>query len=198
MPSLEPDFRNDFDDNSIPVLMMPDIAYSHFHTHAEAPEDQLPAWRKRVGHIIDVVPEPEQSARGFSGSIDRYAVDGLVFTDVRTDALTLDRSLARISTDKVHNYVFHVFVDGQVGDVNGFYRQPNAAQPRSAILALDMNQPVRMQRPRCQVQSFFAPRELVEIALPDADSIHGRVIENISPLTATIFAHVATVRRDSL
>jgi AraC-like DNA-binding protein len=176
------------------------IVHSHFDTQKEALQQQLLAWRDRVGHIIDVLPSLAQIENPFSASIDRYAVGELVFTDCRSDALLLERSLARISTDSIRDYVFHVFMEGGVSSVDGVYPQrssvSNSAQSPASILALDMNQPVRMQRSACRVLTFFVPGALVEAAFPDAAAIHGRVIENTTPLTQLLIEHVATLNQN--
>ena len=44
--------------------------HSHFDTHREAPREQLPAWRDRLGHFLDVPISRWQRADGFSGTID--------------------------------------------------------------------------------------------------------------------------------
>ena len=176
------------------------IVHSHFNVQGEALQRQLLAWRDRVGHIMDVLPSLSQLENPFSASIDRYAVGELVFTDCRSDALLLERSVARISTDSIRDYVFHVFLEGGVESVAGVYPQrrsvSNSAQSEVSILALDMNQPVRMQRTACRVLTFFVPGELVEAAFPDAGAIHGRVIENTTPLTRLLIEHIASLNQN--
>lgn len=55
---------------------------------------------------------------------------------------------------------------------------------------------VRMQRNACRVLAFFALRALAEAALPDADSIHGRVIDNKMPLMRMIIEHIASLNQN--
>src|SRR5476649_146166 len=73
------------------------IETSSFSTRVLAADKQLLAWRARVGHVVDVPPSNEQLAAGFGANIDRYAVDGMIFTDSRTEAMVLERSVARVS-----------------------------------------------------------------------------------------------------
>ncbi|OZA27464.1 MAG: AraC family transcriptional regulator [Hydrogenophilales bacterium 17-61-9] len=174
----------------------PGIAHSHFNTQGEAPHRQLLAWRDRVGHIVDVLPALAHVAQGFSGRIDRYTIGDLVFTDSRTNPLKIERSVARISTDNTRCYVFQVAMEGGLGTVAGLYRQRNAAQSGLGILALDMNQPFRMQRPACRVLTFFVPRPLVESSFPDADALHGRFVADTSPLTRMVCDHLAALNRN--
>jgi AraC-like DNA-binding protein len=171
------------------------IAHSHFSVRGEAPQRRLLAWRDRVGHLIDVLPSRSDLERPFQASIDRYQVDELVFTDCRSDLIVLERSLARISTDRVRDFVFHVFLEGAVENVAVRTSRRDPTPSAASILALDMNQPVRMQRQACRVIAFFVPGELVQEVFPDPEAIHGRVLHGSTPLERLIIEHVAALSR---
>lgn len=177
------------------MILAKGIAHSHFDTQHGLQQHPLLAWRDRVGRIIDVLPSRSALEDPFRASIDRYAVGDLVFTDCRSGPLLLDRSLARISTDSIRDYVFHVFIEGGLRSVSGAFPQPRNAPSAASLLALDMDQPVRMQRGACRVLTFFASRALVESTLPDADSIHGRLIEDASVLTRLIVDQALALNR---
>jgi AraC-like DNA-binding protein len=170
--------------------VQPGITYSHFNVHAEAPQRRLLAWRDRVGHVIDVLPSLSDLEKPFQASIDRYQVGELVFTDCRSDQMMLERSLARISTDKIRDFVFHVFLEGGVENVAVRAMPRKSAPSIGSILALDMSQPVRMQRNASRLLTFFVPGELVQEVFPDPDAIHGRTIHGTTPLTRLIVEHV--------
>ncbi|WP_322069790.1 helix-turn-helix domain-containing protein [Paraburkholderia bannensis] len=180
---------------SFDVLALParDIAHSRFSVAGEAPQRRLLAWRDRVGHIVDVLPSRADLERPFQASIDRFQVGDLVFTDCRSDLMQLDRSLARISTDRVRDFVFHVFLEGGVDNlaVRNATRETAAAPAR--IVALDMNQPFRMQRNACHVLTFFVPAALVQEVFPDPEAIHGRTLDGSAPMERLIVEHVATL-----
>jgi AraC-like DNA-binding protein len=172
------------------------ILHSHFNVMAEAPQRQLLAWRDRVAHLIDVLPSSSDLERPFRASIDRYQVGELVLTDCRSDQMLLERSLARISTDKARDFVFHVFLEGGVGNVS-VRAQPRESSPSVAsILALDMSQPVRMQRHACRMLTFFVPGALVEEVFPDPEAIHGRTIHGTTPLTQLVIEHVTALSQN--
>jgi AraC-like DNA-binding protein len=174
------------------------VDHSHFDTRGTAPIPPLLAWRERVGHVIDVLSSSAEIENPFSASIDRYAVGELAFTDCRSDRLHLDRSIARISTDdRVRDYAFHVFLEGGIESISGHYPHDQNRADVASLVALDMDQPARMQRSACRVLTVFAPAALVETVVPDADAMHGRVIENRTPLTRLLVQHVAAVA-DSL
>ena len=169
------------------------IAHNHFSVRGEPPERRMLAWRDRVGHIIDVVPSRSDLEKPFQASIDRYQVGDLVFTDCRSDLMVLERSQARISTDRVRDFVFHVFLAGAVENVCARASQRDSGPLPASILALDMNQPVRMQRQACRVITFFVPGELVQKIFPDPEAIHGRMLHASMPLVPLIIDHVATL-----
>ena len=168
-------------------------SHSHFNVLAEPPERQLLAWRDRVGHVMDVLPSSREVEKPFRASIDRYDAGGIVFTDCRSDAMLLERSLARISRDQVRDYVFHVFLEGGVDDVAVHASPRDGAAPTAKVLALDLNQPVRMRRSACRVLTFFAPGALVAEAFPNPEAIHGRAIQNTTPLTRLAIEHVTAL-----
>lgn len=172
------------------------IVHNRFDVRDEMPQRQLLAWRDRVGHIIDVLPSREQMSNSFSASIDRYAVGEFAFTECRSDALLLERSMARISTDNIRDYVFHLFLEGGIASVNGRDTPRKTIGPIASILALDMNQPVRMQRNACHMLTFFVPRAVVEADFPEAETIHGRIFEQTTPLARVLIDHVASLNRD--
>jgi AraC-like DNA-binding protein len=171
------------------------VARSTFSTHGVDAKSQLLAWRERVGHVVDVPPAKAQLADGFRGHIDKYVAGDIVFTDSRTDALTLERSVARVSTDTRRDYVFHLFAEGGVGSVSGTPTKRSARNSSRGIIAFDLNQPFRVERPACHVLTLFVPKTVVDAAFPGADSIHGRIVEQSSPLTQLVFNHAAALSR---
>ncbi|MEM5310806.1 AraC family transcriptional regulator [Paraburkholderia sp. JHI869] len=171
------------------------IAHNHFSVRGEPPQRRLLAWRDRVGHLIDVLPSRSDLEKPFQASIDRYQVGDLVFTDCRSDLLMLERSQTRISTDRVRDFVFHVFLEGAVQNVTVRTSQRDSAQSPASILALDMNQPIRMQRLACRVITFFVPAALVQEVFPDPEAVHGRMLHTSMPLVPLIIDHVATLSR---
>lgn len=176
--------------------LKPGIGHSHFNVQTEPPERQLLAWRERVGHVMDVLPSRSALNKPFQASIDRYQVGELVFTDCRSDAMVLERSQARISTDKIRDIAFHVFLEGGVENVTLRATPPKSAPAAATILALDLNQPIRMQRSVCRVLTLFVPVEMVQAEFPDAEAIHGRTIHGTTPLTRLIVNHLTALSQN--
>jgi hypothetical protein len=154
----------------------------------EAPQRRLLAWRDRVGHLIDVLPS--------RSDLERPQVGELVFTDCQSDMIVLERSLARISTDRVRDFVFHVLLEGGVENVAVRISGRSSTPSVASILALDMNQPIRMQRQACRVLAFFVPGELVQEVVPDPEAIHARVLHGSTPLARLIIEHVAMLSQN--
>jgi AraC-like DNA-binding protein len=169
------------------------LATSRFSTHAHARGEQLIAWRERVGHVVDVVPSRDQIEGGFRGQIDRYASGGFSFTDCTTDALVLERPVARVSTDRRRDFAFHLYAQGDSGLTTGMRRKRSADETPTRIMAVDMNQPFRVERPACRVLSVFVPQETVDANLPYAESIHGQGLAPHTPLAQLSLAHALSL-----
>lgn len=171
------------------------ISTSRFSTHGVATQKQALAWRERVGHVVDAPPSKEQIGSGFRGEIDLYAVGGMVFTDCRTDSMQLERSVARVSTDRRRDYVFQLFVEGEVGHVTGMQKKRSATGSVQGIVAFDLNQPFRADRPASRLLSLFVPAASVDQEL-DGPAIHGRIVEQGSPLTGLVLDHMTALARE--
>lgn len=167
--------------------------YSRFDVASEPVHRQLLAWRDRVGHVIDVLPLREQLVQPFRGVIDRFDVGDFVFTDCRTDPLWLERPIARISRDNVRSFAFHVFLEGGVEAVVGRPARRSSPSVPGGILALDMDQPVRMLRHACRVLTFFVSGAVLQDLLVDPATIHGRVIGPELPITRLIMGRAAAL-----
>lgn len=178
------------------TVLAPSIIHRHFTVADKAVGLQLPAWRDYIGRTLDVPISRTQLANGFRGEINSYVLKDMVYLDSRTDAVSQARTAAGISTDTTRDFVFHVAVDGVVETVTGTHQSRKAAQFVPGVLALDMNQQMRMSRPGpARVLAFFLPRAMVESAIPDAESIHGQVLGYTSPLTRLLREHLGLLCR---
>lgn len=167
--------------------------YSRFDVAGEPVHRQLLAWRDRVGHVIDVVPLREQLVQPFRGVIERFNIGDLVFTDCRTDEIWLERSIARISRDNVRSFAFHVFLEGSVEAVVARPARRSRPSAQAGILALDMDQPVRMRRHACRVLTFFVSGSVLQDLLVDPATVHGRVIGADLPIARLITGRTAAL-----
>ncbi|HEX3379573.1 MAG TPA: helix-turn-helix transcriptional regulator [Paraburkholderia sp.] len=172
------------------------VSTNRFSTQRLARDEQFLAWRQRVGHVVDAPPSKEQIANGFRGEIDLYAVGGMVLTDCRTEPMLLERSVARISTDQRRDYVFQLFVEGEVGHVTGMRKKRSEPGSVPGIVAFDLNQPFRVERPECRLLSLFMPASLVDEQLRDGVGMHGRIVHNEAPLAGLALRHLAALANE--
>lgn len=168
-----------------------DLNQHHFSGKTKPGHQQLLTWRERIGHIIEGLPSLTPADPPLNASIDHYRIGDRRFSDCRCDALLLDRSVARISTDNHRDYVFHVFTEGENESIEWIIPQRPKGHCLASILLLDLNQPIRMQRGACRVLTLFVPRAVVDANFAHPESLHGRVFESASPLTQLLVAHMA-------
>jgi AraC-like DNA-binding protein len=173
------------------------IVREHFSVINEPADLQMLAWSDYVGRILEVPLSRAQVANGFHGEIDTYVLKDMIYLDSRTGPISQIRTAARISTDNMRDYVFHVAMEGIAETETGPSQQRKSAQFVPGILALDMNQTMHMKRPtQARVLAFFLPRAVVEAAIPDAESMHGRVVAYTTPLTCLLREHLSAMYRN--
>ncbi|OEZ85242.1 transcriptional activator FeaR [Janthinobacterium sp. HH104] len=166
------------------------LTRQHFSVASEHKELQLLAWRDYLGRFLDLQVRRQQLGNSFHAELDTYLLPDMAYLDSRTDAVTQLRSNERISTDSMRDFVFHIAVQGII-ETSTARPSAKALQYTPGILALDMNQPMRMVRPtRAHVLAFFLPRAAVSAHLPDAEAIHGRIVGYTTPLTRMLPAYL--------
>jgi AraC-like DNA-binding protein len=176
---------------------MPRVVRQRFSTAAHATHLQMQAWSDRLSRILDVPVTRSQVTKGFRGEVDTYVTRKLVYLDSRTDPMLQARTAARISCDSMRDYCFHVVVEGIADTETGPAPRRKAMQFMPGVLALDMNQTMWMKRPTsAHVLAFFLPRVMVEAVIPDAESLHGRVVAYTSPLACLLREHLVALCRD--
>jgi len=174
--------------------VQPLLLRQHFNVANEARHLQGAAWSDYLNRILDVNMPRSHRSNGFRGALDTYVMRELIYLDSRTDAFVQTRTNARISTDNMRDYCFHVAIDGIVETVTGALTPRKSEQFVPGILALDMHQKMRMVRPTyARVLAFFLPRAVVEASIPDAPSLHGRVLTYTSPLARLLLLHLRTL-----
>ena len=174
----------------------PGIVHQHFTVAHEPTHLQAPAWSDYVGRFLQAPVSRAQVASGFHGELDTYVLGDMIFLDSRTDPIVHARGADKISTDIMRDYVFHVAVEGIIETATPSTRETKALQFVPGILALDLSQPMRMTRPTwARVLAFFLPRAMVDAAIDDAASVHGRVVTYGSPLGRLMLAELGALCR---
>ncbi|TDG17764.1 AraC family transcriptional regulator [Paraburkholderia silviterrae] len=162
------------------------ILHVPFDVQTEPVHRQLLAWRERIGKVLDVVPTRAQIERPFRGLIDTYWLEEFLFANVYTDALTLERSIARISQDNARSIAFHIVMDG---DAATRVTRPGKRQDTPldvGVLAVDFDQPLHVLRGACRHVSLFVPRTALQEVFPDPGALHGRVLGANEPASQLI------------
>jgi AraC-like DNA-binding protein len=162
------------------------IRFNHYDVYSMPAQDQLLAWRERMGQIIDVVTTRDLIAMPFRGHIDRFDVGEFLFANCYTDAITLDRSIARISQDNARSVVFHVFVDGDPTTVLNHTTRHDSQHVEGGVLAVDLDQPLYVHRGHCRHITIFCPAKRVLDVFPDPGAMHGRVLSPREPAVRLI------------
>lgn len=169
----------------------PEIVRSSFDVASYPEPYRLLAWRDRVSHVVDVVlPLFDELERPFQARLDCYQISRLVFCDCTSDPMVLERSLARIATDTRRDFVFQVFVEGRADSVSVCASGLGGTVETNGVLAIDMNQPIRMHRSACRVLTFSVPEDVVREVFPDPEFIHGHTLCGHMPPGRMIVDHM--------
>jgi AraC-like DNA-binding protein len=153
-----------------------EIIHGYFDVQAEPVHRQLLAWRERIGQVMDVAPTRAQIERPFRGAIDMYWFGEFLFTDGYTDALTLERTIARISQDNARSIAFHIVMDGDAATLVTRPGKRVGTPLDVGILAVDFDQPLHVSRRACRHVTLFVPRTALQEVFPDPGALHGRVL----------------------
>lgn len=170
------------------------IPYAHYDVNALPVREQLLAWRDRMGQITDVVPLHAQVGAPFRASIDRWEAGGIMFADCYTDLIKLDRSIARISQDNARRICFNVFIDGDAQSVIERPAKRGDAEAKVGVLAIDLDQPVRLIRRGSRHFSIFTPGALIQSWFADPPALHGRRLEPHDPAARVVVERVLWLR----
>lgn len=150
---------------------------TQYTTLSLARADQLLHWRDRLSALVDLPVTRAGIADGFHGTIDGWRIGDLAVSRSDADPMRQDRTIARISTDPMAYFVFHVLLDGTMRAECGIGARGRFEQRRPGVLVMDSNQVSRLDRAKCRVMLLFVPRYLVQSVVPDAEALHGRLLE---------------------
>jgi AraC-like DNA-binding protein len=167
------------------------IIHGSFDVQTEPVHRQLLAWRERIGQVMDVVPTRAQIERSFRGAIHMYWFGEFLFTDGYTDALTLERTIARISQDDARSIAFHIVTDGDAATLVSRPGKRLDTPLDVGVLAVDFDQPLHVMRHACRHVTLFVPRTALHDFFPDPGALHGRVLSASEPAAQIIRQRVS-------
>jgi AraC-like DNA-binding protein len=170
------------------------IVLRHVDTTQDERSEQMAAWRGQLDHYLDISVGRQKTDTGFTGKMERYTINNMVYMESLTDVHFMGRSIARLSKDNLNFFCFCLTMEGDMGSVEGLFKaDTHGFAAGRCLLALDIGQMFRLHRPVCRAQAFIVPRAMVEAEFPDIESLHGRIIRDNTPLTHMIFNHLAAL-----
>lgn len=137
------------------------LPYIRFSTDDFDPGDRLDAWRAAMAPMFET-RRPE-AAPGFRGSAFTYLMGSLALGGTEVDALAYERSAARIRADYIDHYLVRLDY------------QPD--RPEGVLRVIDLGQAVSLPPAPMYCLCIFVPRDVMDAALPGAESLHGREID---------------------
>jgi AraC-like DNA-binding protein len=161
------------------------IAYSRFDLAGLPPQQQLLAYCEQLGNVIEVAASREQMQLPFACINDRYEIGEFRISDTYTDAVVIERTIARISRDNARGIGFTIFLDDAVHAAITHVRK-REFPVSGGVFATDLDQPTRLARQACRYITFVVPRNRIEHAFPDAGAVHGRTLDPRNPATRFI------------
>ncbi|HEY0294877.1 MAG TPA: helix-turn-helix domain-containing protein [Bordetella sp.] len=153
---------------------------------------RLLVWRERMANLMDIVlPTLDELERPFQARAEYYQVGGLTFIDCTADAVVLERSPARIATDKVRDFIFYVYVEGGADSISVRASGMGGTSTMASILAVDLGQPIRLRRNAGRMLIFCVPKTLVQEVFPNPEFIHGHRLCGCTPLVRMIISQAS-------
>jgi AraC-like DNA-binding protein len=159
-------------------------------------EEQMPFWRKQVGHVVDANTARSQIIHGFRARINRYFINDFIFTETAGDPIHLSRSVSRVSVDRPRGCAFHLTLTGGLGEATGASTKRSSKAVEQGIIAFDLDQPFVHERPAHRMLNFMVPKALVLESIVDIEALHAQVVDRASPLVGLAFEHMAALMHD--
>lgn len=171
------------------------VAATRFDVTVLPAAAQLLAWRERVGQVIDVIVPRGGARQPFDAWIDRYVVGEYVFINCYSDAVTLDRSIARISRDNARSICFHFFLDGTPSTLVSHAAKRDPVPADLAIFAADLDQPFRIARKETAHAEIFVPAARLQSHFSDPGILHARGLMPNAPGVGLVIERVKALTR---
>jgi len=169
------------------------IAYHRFDVAGLPPKQQLLAYCKQLGHVIEVAPSREQVQQPFICINDRYDIGEFRMSDTYTDRIVIERTIARISRDTARGIGFTIFLDGDAHSATTLAKKREFALRGGSVLATDLDQPIRVLRQACRYITLVVPLNLLRHVFADPGAVHGRMLDPSKPGTRLIVKRAKTL-----
>ncbi|MGN6150245.1 MAG: helix-turn-helix domain-containing protein [Rhizomicrobium sp.] len=145
---------------------------SWFSTRELAASDRFTAWHSTMGVFLGTSLSRHESADRFSGEIEGYLLDDIVFTRARASRQKFDRDDAMIARDGLDHYMIELFFDGSAEmNVHGRTIRNRPGQ----IMTFDLGEVMDSFNSDFDLLCILIPRARLSPLLARPDSIHGLI-----------------------
>lgn len=169
------------------------IVYNRFDVAGLPPQQQLLAYWEQLGHIIELVPSPEQVRQPFICVNDRYDIGEFRMSDTYTDSVVIERTITRISRDTARGIGFTIFLDDETHLAMTHATKREYTVCGNSVFATDLDQPIRLLRQACRYITLVVPRNQLAHVFSDPGAIHGRTLDPNKPGARLIVQRARTL-----
>lgn len=133
--------------------------------------ERFDTYRKLYAGGTDAI----QTGPGFHAHIRAVSLGCIVAFDRRLHAIAHERTAERVRQSGFEHFTVQLNVSGRFLADAGKGAKP--VEPGQIVL-FDMTQPMRNEAEQAHILTFSVAREVVESAVPDATSLHGRILSS--------------------
>lgn len=170
--------------------MVESVPSTRFLTGELPGRDQFDAWRQVISVVFNVEPLDDSAAGGFDARADAFHLGELVLVNTRFDGQRFVRTPRQLRTDWLDHFLVQFYRHGgYVGEADG---EGLEIAPGS-VSVLDLAQPVRTRATAAECVSLVVPRDVMARLVPDAEHLHGRVLEGAA--SALLGDHFTSLER---
>ena len=153
------------------------LPFIRFSTDDFGVGDRLDAWREAMAPMFDT-RRPE-TGETFRGSAFTYLMGPLALGGTEVDALAYERDAPRIRSDYIDHYLVRLDYE--------------PSRPDGVLRVIDLGQPISLPAAPMYCLCIFIPRDVMDAALPGADSLHGLEIDG--PRGRLMADHIRSLTR---
>lgn len=154
--------------------MVETVPSTRFRTGGLPGRDRFDAWRQVISVVFNVEPLDDTAGRGFAACADAFHLGELVLVNTRFDGQRFVRTSRQLRTDWLDHFLVQFYRHGgYVGEADG---EGLEIAPGS-VSVLDLAQPVHTRATAAECVSLVLPRDVMARLVPEAERLHGRVLE---------------------
>ena len=163
---------------------------TQFLTEGLPGRDQFDAWREVISVVFNVEPLDDAAGRGFAARANAFHLGELVLVNTRFDGQRFVRTSRQVRTDWLDHYLVQFYRHGgYVGEAGG----DGIEIAPDSVSVLDLAQPVRTRATAAECVSLVVPRDVMDRLVPNAEGLHGRVLEGAA--SALLGDHFTSLER---